>query len=133
MEEKKKMTKKEYFEAIIKVLSEDNHTDLINFCQDQIVLLDNKSKKAKEKAVEKKANGDALRQLVQDTLTQEYQTISEIYSKIGNQEQYSKAKVTSRLTQLVKAGLADKTDIKTVKTDIIIFGFFFIYFSSNSV
>lgn len=113
MEEKKKMTKKEYFEAIIKVLSEDNHTDLINFCQDQIVLLDNKSKKAKEKAVEKKANGDALRQLVQDTLTQEYQTISEIYSKIGNQEQYSKAKVTSRLTQLVKAGLADKTDIKT--------------------
>lgn len=113
MEEKKKMTKKEYFEAIIKVLSEDNHTDLINFCQDQIVLLDNKSKKAKEKAVEKKANGDALRQLVQDTLTQEYQTISEIYSKIGNQEQYSKAKITSRLTQLVKAGLADKTDIKT--------------------
>ena len=113
MEEKKKMTKKEYFEAIIKVLSEDNHIDLINFCQDQIVLLDNKSKKAKEKAVEKKANGDALRQLVQDTLTQEYQTISEIYSKIGNQEQYSKAKVTSRLTQLVKAGLADKTDIKT--------------------
>lgn len=113
MEEKKKMTKKEYFEAIIKVLSEDNHTDLINFCQDQIVLLDNKSKKAKEKAVEKKANGDALRQLVQDTLTQEYQTISEIYSKIENQEQYSKAKVTSRLTQLVKAGLADKTDIKT--------------------
>ena len=113
MEEKKKMTKKEYFEAIIKVLSEDNHTDLINFCQDQIVLLDNKSKKAKEKAVEKKANGDALRQLVQDTLTQENQTISEIYSKIGNQEQYSKAKVTSRLTQLVKAGLADKTDIKT--------------------
>lgn len=113
MEEKKKMTKKEYFEAIIKVLSEDNHTDLINFCQDQIVLLDNKSKKAKEKAAEKKANGDALRQLVQDTLTQEYQTISEIYSKIGNQEQYSKAKVTSRLTQLVKAGLADKTDIKT--------------------
>lgn len=113
MEEKKKMTKKEYFEAIIKVLSEDNYTDLINFCQDQIVLLDNKSKKAKEKAVEKKANGDALRQLVQDTLTQEYQTISEIYSKIGNQEQYSKAKVTSRLTQLVKAGLADKTDIKT--------------------
>ena len=113
MEEKKKMTKKEYFEAIIKVLSEDNHTDLINFCQDQIILLDNKSKKAKEKAVEKKANGDALRQLVQDTLTQEYQTISEIYSKIGNQEQYSKAKVTSRLTQLVKAGLADKTDIKT--------------------
>ena len=113
MEEKKKMTKKEYFEAIIKVLSEDNYTDLINFCQDQIVLLDNKSKKAKEKAVEKKANGDTLRQLVQDTLTQEYQTISEIYSKIGNQEQYSKAKVTSRLTQLVKAGLADKTDIKT--------------------
>lgn len=113
MEEKKKMTKKEYFEAIIKVLSEDNYTDLINFCQDQIVLLDNKSKKAKEKAVEKKANGDALRQLVQDTLTQEYQTISEIYSKIENQEQYSKAKVTSRLTQLVKAGLADKIDIKT--------------------
>ena len=113
MEEKKKMTKKEYFEAIIKVLSEDNHTDLINFCQDQIVLLDNKSKKAKEKAVEKKANGDALRQLVQDTLTQEYQTISEIYSKIGDQEQYSKAKITARLTQLVKAGLADKTDIKT--------------------
>lgn len=113
MGEKKKMTKKEYFEAIIEVLSKDNHTDLINFCQDQIVLLDNKSKKAKEKAVEKKANGDALRQLVQDTLTQEYQTISEIYSKIENQEQYSKAKVTSRLTQLVKAGLADKTDIKT--------------------
>ena len=59
--------------------------------------------------------GDALREAVQAVLTSEFQTIDEITEKVEGEE-VTKAKVTARLTQLVKAEIAEKTDVKNEET-----------------
>lgn len=110
------MTKIEKFEAIIETISKgemgDKENELIDFCAEQIGLLKNKAQKAKDKALEKKENGDALRQEIQSILTDEYQLIDEIQSKLTDKE-CSKAKIVARLGQLVKMNIAERTDIKT--------------------
>lgn len=71
-----------------------------------------KNEKAKERAAEKKAEGDELRAKIAAALTDEYQTGEEITAAIGDPE-VTKAKVTARLTQLCKANEAHKTTVKT--------------------
>ena len=115
MESVKKVTKKEYYVMLKEVVensNSENKDELVEFIEKQITLLDNKVAKAKERAAEKRAEGDELRALVEATLTDEYQTIADITEQIDN-EDVTKAKVTARLTQLVKDGLAVKEEAKT--------------------
>lgn len=115
MENVKKVTKKEYYVMLKEVVensNSENKDELVEFIEKQITLLDNKATKAKERAAEKRAEGDELRALVEATLTDEYQTIADITEQIDN-EDVTKAKVTARLTQLVKDGLAVKEEAKT--------------------
>lgn len=115
MESVKKVTKKEYYVMLKEVVENsnfENKDELVEFIEKQITLLDNKAAKAKERAAEKKAEGDELRALVEATLTDEYQTIADITEQIDS-EDVTKAKVTARLTQLVKDGLAVKEEAKT--------------------
>lgn len=115
MESVKKVTKKEYYVMLKEVVensNSENKDELVEFIEKQITLLDNKAAKAKERAAEKRAEGDELRALVEATLTDEYQTIADIIEQIDN-EDVTKAKVTARLTQLVKDGLAVKEEAKT--------------------
>ena len=58
-----------------------------------------------------KAEGDELRAAVQAVLTQELQTIDAIVEQIEC-EDVTKAKVTARLTALVKAEVARKDTVK---------------------
>lgn len=106
----KKTTKKEFYEMIKEIVA-DNEM-LVEFCEKEIAALEAKAEKAKARAAEKKAEGDALREAVQKVLTNEYQTIDAIYTQIEGEE-VTKAKVTARLTQLVKAEIATKADVKT--------------------
>ena len=115
MENSKKVTKKEYYvmlKEIVENSNVENSAELVEFVEKQIALLDNKAAKAKEKAAEKRAEGDELRATVEAALTEEYQTIANITEQIDDEE-VSKAKVTARLTQLVKEGLAVKEEAKT--------------------
>ena len=115
MEKEKKVTKKEYYEMLKGVVENSNidiKDELIEFIDKQITLINNKAIKAKEKAAEKKANGDELRITVEAALTDEYQTIAGITEQIDD-ENVSKAKVTARLTQLVNEGLAIKEEART--------------------
>lgn len=115
MESVKKVTKKEYYVMLKEVVensNSENKDELVEFIEKQITLLDNKAAKAKERAAEKRAEGDELRALVEATLTDEYQTIADITEQIDS-EDVTKAKVTARLTQLVKDGLAVKEEAKT--------------------
>ena len=115
MESVKKVTKKEYYVMLKEVVensNSENKDELVEFIEKQITLLDNKAAKAKERAAEKRAEGDEWRALVEATLTDEYQTIADITEQIDN-EDVTKAKVTARLTQLVKDGLAVKEEAKT--------------------
>lgn len=114
-EKEKKMTKKEYYDLIKNIIegadiAEKN--ELIEFINKQVAQIDAKAEKAKAKASEKRAAGDELREVIKTILTNELQTADEITNKIENEE-VTRAKVIARLSQLVKNGEVEKTDVKT--------------------
>ena len=88
-----------------------NTEDIVEYANTTIEQLAAKATKAKERAAEKKAEGDVLRAAVASVLTTEYQTLDEIFEQIDG-EDLTKAKITARLTQLVRSGEAHKTDVK---------------------
>lgn len=109
-----KMTKAMWFEAIkavVEASEAEQKDEMVAFIDAQVELLAKKADKAKERAAAKKVEGDELREVVQSVLTEELQTIDAIVDKIDG-EDVTKAKITARLTQLVKAGLAEKEAIK---------------------
>ena len=111
----KKMTKKDYFNAIKEIIEGTDSEikgELIYFIESQIASIDNKAEKAKARAEVKKAEGDALREAVKSVLTSELQTADEILTQLDG-EDLTVAKVRARLTQLVNLGEAEKADIKT--------------------
>ena len=85
--------------------------DAVAFAANEQVLLANKAAKAKAKAAEKKAEGDELRDAVEAVLTDEFQTIADIAAQVEG-EDVTVAKVTYRLGALVKAGKAEKAEVK---------------------
>ena len=114
----KKLTKRDKFEMLKEIVRGDvnvemtvEQAELVDFLDAQIVAIDAKAEKAKARSAEKKANGDELRDAVQAILTEEYQTIDAIVAQVEG-EDVTKAKVTARLTSLVKNGLAEKEDVK---------------------
>lgn len=114
----KKITKREKFEMLKEIIRGDvnvemtvEQAELIDFLDAQIVAIDTKAEKAKARNAEKKANGDELRDVVQSILTNELQTIDAIVAQIEGEE-ITKAKITARLTSLVKNGIAEKEDVK---------------------
>lgn len=110
----KKTTKRDYYEMLKEIVLNTNvegATELVEFIDKQVSLIDSKAEKAKARNAEKKANGDELREVVQNVLTDEFQTIDAIVSQIEGEE-ITKAKITARLTSLVKNGIAEKTDVK---------------------
>ena len=89
--------------------------DVVAYADTMIAQLDAKAAKAKEKAAEKKAEGDALRAVVESVITDELQTIEAITEAVKAVEGYAdvtKAKVTARLTQLIKSEKIHKEQVK---------------------
>lgn len=110
-----KMTKKDWFEVIkgiVEASDNENAAGAVEFIDKQMELLAAKAEKAKERAAKTKAEGDEMRAAVQAALTEELQTIDEITAQVEGEE-ITKAKVTARLTQLVKAEVATKDTVKT--------------------
>lgn len=110
-----KITKREMYEAIIEVMNggelKYDAADVIAFCENEIALLDKKAAKAKETAAKKRAEGDELTDAVRAALSADtFEPIAEIAARIKG-EDVTVAKVTYRLTQLVKNGEAEKSEI----------------------
>lgn len=115
MAETKKVTKKEWYAEIRKIVEAadvENKDGALEFIDNQVKLLEAKAAKAQENAAKKKADGDALREAVYAVLTTKLQTIDQITEQVDG-EDVTKAKVTARLTQLVKAEMAVKDTVKT--------------------
>lgn len=114
MAETKKVTKKEWYAEIRKVVEAadvENKDGALEFIDNQVKLLE---AKAQENAAKKKADGDNLREAVYNVLTTELQTIDQITEQVVIEgEDITRNKVTARLTQLVKAGMAVKDTVKT--------------------
>jgi len=110
-----KMTKRDWFGEIRAIVEGSDYEDVagaLEFIDHQVELLDAKAVKAAERAAAKKADGDELRQTVLGILTEEAQTADDITAAIGD-ETVTKAKVVARLTQLCKANVAEKEQVKT--------------------
>ena len=114
-----KITKRDRYIALIAILksAEVVDTDLVEFCENEIVLLDKKAAKAKETAAAKKAEADPLTEAIKGALAtladDVYATTPEVTAMVSvGDEDVTSAKVSYRLSQLVKAGEAESTDVK---------------------
>lgn len=119
----KKITKREMFEAIKAGCTTGewtvSDTEVAEFCENEIALLDKKAAKAKERQAEKKAAGDELTDAVRAALTNEFAVIADIAAKVAETygEDATVARITYRLTQLVKNGEAENGDVKIAATE----------------
>ncbi len=110
-----KITKKAYFEMLKNIVAATDTADkdnLLAFIDTNIAQLDAKAAKAKEKAAEKKVEGDELREKIAACLTTEPKDIATILDEVGDEE-LTRAKVTARLAQLINLGTATKEVTKT--------------------
>ena len=117
-----KLTKKEIYEGIRKYYetgSQELDVDVVvEFCTKEIAALDAKAAKAKERAAAKKAEADELMVQVQDALTDEFQTIADIYAAIeGANADATVSRITYRLSKLVESGLAERTEVTVAGVD----------------
>lgn len=115
------MTKRDVLNAIKEVANQDpegmfndevSAQDVIDYVDTTIEQIDKKAAKAKERAAKNKEAGDDFRAKVAAVLTDEYQTIADITAQVDI-EDATPAKVSARLTQLIKLGQANKTKVKT--------------------
>lgn len=111
-----KITKKDMYNGIIATLTEnfgDEVQDYVEFLNGEIEALDKRAAKEKERRAAKKADGDELQAAVKAAIGAEPITAAAIAEELT--EEYpdvTKAKVTYRATQLVKAGEIYKVQIK---------------------
>ena len=117
-----KITKREMFEAIKETFETGSckfdAATVMAFCDKEIASLDSKAAKAKERAAAKKAEADVLMDQVRDDLTGEFQTIADIAAAVAEvNADATVSKVTYRLTKLVEAGDAEKTDVTVPGVD----------------
>ena len=118
---KNERTKREVLEALVEayntVAGEEviagvvTAADVVAYAEKTLEQLDKKNAYAADKAKEKKAAGDELRAAVQAVLTDKFQCTADILAQIEG-EDLTAPKITARLTQLVKAGIAVKEQIK---------------------
>lgn len=117
-----KITKREMFEAIKETFETGackyDAATVMAFCDKEIASLDAKAAKAKERAAAKKAEADVLMGQVEDALTGEFQTIADIAAAVSAvNADATVSRVTYRLTRLVEAGIAEKTQITVPATE----------------
>lgn len=128
MTNSKKITKRENLGTLLDIVdkieaegivfeNEDMTCDTLReFINHEIELLDNKTAAAAKRAQAKREDGDALRAHILDLMsTEDFMTIKEIVKAIGD-EDVSDQMVTARLTQAVRAGLAEK-EVKSVEVN----------------
>ena len=119
-----KITKFDMFNAIADFIADtdwERKDEAIEFIEKQIDQLKAKAEKAKSRAEEKKIEGDELREAVANALTNEPQTIDAITTTVAEIFDVTKAKVTARLTQLVKLGEATKEQVKIDGRKIMVY------------
>ena len=109
-----KITKREMYEAIAKAMETGEYKYapdvVIEFCENEIALLDKKAAKAKERAATKKAEADELMEVVAEALSEDFEPIADIAGRIQGDD-VTVAKVAYRLRKLAETGRAEKSEI----------------------
>lgn len=120
MEKTTRITKRDNFNTIIGIVkgevTEFDATALVEFCENEIVLLEKKAASAKAAAAKRKAESDELTEVVLSVLTDEFATITEVTGKIDGPD-VTPSKVSYRLNKLVENGQAEKSEVAVPATD----------------
>ena len=118
------MTKRDFYTEMIKYLEqgqkaeasyiydESFYSEMIGMCKKEIENIDKKNEKSKE-AAKRRSESDALLSVVRSVLTDEYQTIADVSAQNEGKD-VSVAKITYRLTALVREGIAEKASVEVV-------------------
>ena len=105
----KRVTKRDNFEEVIKIAKELGRTDLVEFAQHEIDLLD---KKASSKVTTKtQKENEGIKEVIKNFLNStpnEMFTITQLQEKIADLADYSNQKVSALVNQLYKANEIDK-------------------------
>lgn len=123
-----KLTKKNIYDALINfansgamecTIGEEKHTitseELFNFATNEKAQLEKKNVAARKRAADKAA-ADELLNAVASVLTDEFQTTAEVTDCIEGAD-VTTAKIQYRLNSLVKAGEAEKQEMKVAGAD----------------
>lgn len=123
-----KLTKKNIYDALINfansgamecTIGEEKHTitseELFNFATNEKAQLEKKNVAARKRAADKAA-ADELLNAVASVLTDKFQTIAEVTDCIEGAD-VTTAKIQYRLNSLVKAGEAEKQEMKVAGAD----------------
>lgn len=114
------MTKREKFERVMNFVagtevsfSDEERAEMLEWCDKEIAALNAKNEKAKQRAAEKRAAGDELRERVYAAIgdAAEPITVNGILEAMGDST-LTPAKVTARTRQLVAAGAVEKQMVK---------------------
>ena len=107
-----KKNRRDYFEEIKAIVAEDE--ELVAFVDGEIAKIDNRAAKEKVKRAEKRAQGDELQAAVKAYIQgHDGAVTAQVIADEIEGEDVTKAKVTYRATQLVKAGEIFKVTVKT--------------------
>ena len=119
----KKITKREMYEAIRDLAGsgalrmqdfneEISDAAVVEFFENEIATLDKRAQKTKERAAQKRAEGDELTDAIRSAMsTEDFEPIADIAARIEG-EDVTVSKITYRLGQLVKNGEAEKTQVE---------------------
>ena len=114
----KKFTKRDYYSTILNILDtatlpDDSMTieELKDFINHEIGLLDTRRAASAKRTQNRREEGDILRSRILEVMSAEnFMSINEILKALDD-EDISAQMVVARLTQCVKAGLAEKESI----------------------
>ena len=104
-----KLTRVEILNRIKERCSDD--PIIVSFCDKDIAALGVKAEKARARAAAKRAEPDELCVAVASVLTNKPMIAEEVLAAMPETEGLTRAKVVARLTQLVKAGEAVKSEV----------------------
>lgn len=104
----KKATKKEMFGKLIELAQENERTDLIDFCEHEIELLNKKASASGQTKTQ--AENEKIKNVIAEELTRIARavTISELIKESENLGQYSNQKLSALLKQMVESGTVTK-------------------------
>ena len=105
----KKITKKEYFAQIIKVLEEQGNTELVDFCEREVALLNKKAenKKSRGASAENAILAETVYNVLADNGTG--MTVSEVQKSCDELSCLSTPKLTALMKILIDAGRVLRT------------------------
>ena len=115
--EKRKVTKAMVIETIKAQVETMSLTggvtaeDVIAYCDNTLAQIQAKADKARERAAEKKAAGDDIKNAILAVMTDQFQTREQITEALADPEM-TVAKVGTRLTQLAADGAIVKEQVK---------------------